>query len=68
MEDKRQNDNKVSVTKVKKMTEKLHAKSAKDFDVEKSRSVELKELLKYDHLMETFFLEDNGLKKHKNKK
>ena len=50
------------------MTEKLHAKSAKDFDVEKSRGVELKELLKYDHLMETFFLEDNGLKKHKKKK
>ena len=40
---KRQKDNKVSVTKVKKTTKKLLTKYTKDFDVAKSRGVELKE-------------------------
>ena len=39
----------MSVKKVKKTTEKLIAKSTKEFDIGKSRGVELKELLQYDH-------------------
>ena len=54
----------MSVTKVKKTTEKLLTKSTKDFDIAKSRGVELKELLKYDHLGGNILFEDNGLKKH----
>ena len=54
----------MSVSKVKKTTEKLLRKSTKDFDMAKSRGVELKELLKYDHLGGNTLIEDNGLKKH----
>ena len=63
---KRQKDIKVSVTKVKKTTEKLLSMSTKDFDMGKSLGVKLKELLKYDRFFGEghFFFEENGLKKH----
>ena len=62
--DSREKDNKLSVTKVKKTTEKLLTKSTKYFDITKSRGVELKDLLKYDHFGGNTLFENNGLKKH----
>ena len=46
------------------MTKKLLTKSTEDFDIAKPRGVELKELLRYDHLGGNTLFEDNGLKKH----
>ena len=63
MKNKRQKDNKASVTKIKKTTEKLLTESTKDFDIAKLRVVELKELLKYDHCGGDTLFEDNHLKK-----
>ena len=62
--DSREKDNKLSVTKVKKTTEKLLTKSTKYFDITKSRGAELKDLLKYDHFGGNTLFENNGLKKH----
>ena len=54
----------VSAKKVKKATEKLITKSTKEFDIAKSRGVELKELLQYDHLGGNTLFEGDELKKH----
>ena len=55
----------MSVKKVKrKATEKLIAKSTKEFDIAKSRGVELKELLQYNHLGGNTLFEGDELKKH----
>ena len=62
--DNGEKDNKLSVTKVKKTTEKLLTKSTKDFDIAKSLGVELRDLLKYDHFGGNTLFENNRLKKH----
>ena len=54
----------MSAKKVKKATEKLITKSTKEFDIAKSRGVELKELLQYDHLGGNTLFEGDELKKH----
>ena len=61
---KKQRDSNMSVKKVKKTTVKLIAKSTKEFDIAKSRGVELKELLQYDHLGGSTLFEGDELKKH----
>ena len=53
-----------SAKKVTKATEKLITKSSKEFDIAKSRGVELKELLQYDHLRGNTLFEGDELKKH----
>ena len=54
----------MSVKEVKKTTEKLITNSTKEFDIAKSRGVELKELLQYDHLGGNTLFEGDELKKH----
>ena len=54
----------MSVKKVKTTTEKLLTKFTKEFDIVKSRGVELKELLQYDHLGGNTLFEGDELKKH----
>ena len=54
----------MSAKKVKKAIEKLITKSTKEFDIAKSRGVELKELLQYNHLRGNTLFEGDELKKH----
>ena len=54
----------MNVKKVKKTTQKLITTSTKEFDIAKSRGVELKEFLQYDHLGVNTLFEGDELKKH----
>ena len=54
----------MSAKKVKKAIEKLITKSTKEFDIAKSRGVELKELLQYNHLRGNTLFEGDELKKY----
>ena len=60
---KKKNMSNMSVKKVKKTTQKLITKSTKEFDIAKSRGVELKEFLQYDHLGGNTLFEGDELKK-----
>ena len=62
--EKKERVSNMSAKKVKKATEKLITKSTKEFDIAKSRGVELKELLQYDHLGGNTLFEGDELKKH----